>query len=149
MKVPQLLSYLTILSGPVLAANLKNVAACETPSNLLQISGTYCGSGTFVEFTLTGDITESQQCFNKANNQPQGKPKSTSSSFSDQFDVPLPKNGCADFFFETPAITTTTLKCPPGQTAKILGVTYDNVLLDGTNLPTPYTIGDVTGKCPT
>lgn len=150
MKISQLLSYMALLSSAVLAATVKNLAACvEADSNSLQISGDYCGAGTSATFTISATATVKQQCFNKANNQPQGKPKSSSTPVTATFpNVPLNPNGCVHFCFETPRIEA-TLDCGPAQTAQIVGpVTYTDVTLTGSNLPKLVTVpGTVSGTC--
>lgn len=144
MKISQLLSYLALLSSAVLAANIKNLRACVVPGtdplqpNSLQITGTYCGAGTFATFDVSATATVNQQCFNKANNQPQGQPKSLSRPINQTFDnVELDSTGCASLCFETDPIEADLICTPSGsQEARIVGpVTYTGVTLTGSNLP--------------
>lgn len=148
MKVPQILSYLAIFHGAVLAANLKNVVACVTETNALQISGSYCGAGTSVQFTGSAKVTALEQCFNKAGNPVQGVPKKTTTTIDfESLPITLQETGCTPFCFQTPPLQP-SLDCGPAQQARIVGgVTYTDIVLQGTNLPKDYTIHSVSGTC--
>ncbi len=102
--------------------------------NSLVVSWKAAGLGntaTSVDFTLTGTVTVSSQCYTKSGNPVQGVPKQETIDVNAEgtFDV---RNGQTTGSFTITPLSTLT--CTGNQEVRILSVSYD-LFLNGDSLP--------------
>ncbi len=102
--------------------------------NSLVVSWKAAGLGntaTSVDFTLTGTVTVSSQCYTKSGNPVQGVPKQETIDVNatGTFDV---RNGQTTGSFTITPLSTLT--CTGNQEVRILSVSYD-LFLNGDSLP--------------
>jgi len=148
MKISLLLSYLAILSGSALAANVKQPDACIVANtNQLLITGLYCGAGESATFSGSATVVTNEQCFTKSGNPIQGVPKKITSTV----DIPPTTiepvdTGCVQMcIFSEEAVPS--LECTGTQEARIVGLSFADVTITGSNLPKAVTFRSVTRVC--
>ena len=105
-----------------------------TTTNSLTVSWKAAGLGnttTAADFSLTGTISTSSQCFTRSGNPVQGVPKTdtTNVNASGTFDV---RNGSVTGSLSVSPLSTLT--CTGNQQVRILSVSYD-LVLNGDGLP--------------
>ena len=150
MKTFLLISHLALLVGSALAANVKQPAACIDPdTNQLIITGLYCGAGESVTFSGSATAVTDEQCFTQSGNPVQGVPKKKTST------VPIPETtinppdtGCVPICIISEPVLP-SLQCTGTQEARILDVSFTDVVISGSNLPKSITFKSVTGDCST
>jgi len=108
--------------------------------NSLLITWKAAGLGnttTSADFTLSGTVTTSSQCFTKSGNPVEGVPKQDTIEVNatGTFDV---RNGQVTGFFEISPLSTLT--CTGKQEARVLSVSYD-LFLNGDALPEVHLTG--------
>ncbi|QGF24289.1 hypothetical protein [Raineyella fluvialis] len=89
------------------------------------------GNAQYADFTLTGTVTATAQCFTKSGNPVNGVPKSDTTSVNASGTFPV-RNGQVTGSFTVSPLTT--LKCTGNQQVRILSVSYD-LYLNGAGLP--------------
>jgi hypothetical protein len=104
----------------------------DTSNGALSTSFKDAGLGTGVSsiaITLKADATATYQCYNKAGNKPEGKPKSfgpTGVSASGNFAV---RHGQTTGTLEAGPLGPGTFSCPSGQVLFLDGVSYSNTFV--------------------
>jgi hypothetical protein len=106
----------------------------EVQGNSLVVSWKAAGLGNTVDtvdFTLTGTVTTTSQCFTRSGNPVQGVPKTDTINVNatGTFDV---RNGQTTGSFTITPLTT--LECTGNQQARLLNVDF-NLFLNGDDLP--------------
>jgi hypothetical protein len=119
---------------------IKGPTATVTDNNSLVVSWKAAGLGntiTSVDFTLTGTVTVSSQCFTKTGNPVNGVPKSetTDVNASGEFDV---RNGSVTGSLTISPLSTLT--CTGNQHVVILSASFD-LFLNGDDLPEVHLTG--------
>jgi len=136
-----MLATAAVAAPAAFAAEHYNVGPTATvQGNSLTVSWKAVGLGNTVEtadFSLTGTINVSSQCFTRSGNPVQGVPKKETIDVnaSGTFDV---RNGQT-----TGSLTVTplsTLTCTGNQQVRILSVSFD-LFLNGNNLPEVHLTG--------
>jgi hypothetical protein len=112
----------------------------EVKNNSLTVSWKAAGLGnttTSADFSLTGTIEVTAQCFTKTGNPVQGVPKTETNNVneSETFDV---RNGQVTGSFTVSPLST--LRCTGNQVVKITDVSYD-LTLKGDDLPDQHLTG--------
>jgi len=148
MKTSLLLSYLAILSGSALAANVKQPDACIVAgTNQLLITGLYCGAGESVTFAGSATATTNEQCFTQSGNPVQGVPKKLTGTVDIPPTTISPEDtGCVPICILSEEAVP-SLQCTGTQEARILGLSFADVTIAGSNLPKPITFRSVTKVC--
>ncbi|MHA6513622.1 hypothetical protein [Tessaracoccus sp. Z1128] len=89
---------------------------------------------TSADFSLTGTVTVTAQCFTKSGNPVQGVPKTETNNVNTTLTFPVRNGQVTGMFVVAPL---STLKCTGKQVVRILEVSY-NLVLSGDNLPDVY-----------
>lgn len=148
---PATLSWLVALLCAVAALAFASTALADSPhyvkgptvtvgTNSLTVSWKAAGLGnttTSVDFTLTGTVTSSSQCFTKSGNPVNGVPKSETIDVNASGTFPV-RNGQTTGSFTVSPLSTLT--CTGNQHVVILSVSYD-LFLNGNSLPEVHLTG--------
>jgi hypothetical protein len=133
---------LAVWSSPAMAASPHYVRGptATVEGNSLVVSWKAAGLGNTVEsvdFTLTGTVTTSSQCFTRSGNPVQGVPKSETVDVNatGTFDV---RNGQTTGSFTVEPLSTLT--CTGNQQVVILSAAFD-LFLNGDDLPEVHLTG--------
>jgi hypothetical protein len=108
--------------------------------NTLTVSWKAAGLGNTtdtVDFTLTGTVDVTSQCFTRSGNPVNGVPKSETNSVSQSGEFPV-RNGQTTGSFTVSPLSTLT--CTGSQRVRILQVSFD-LFLNGDNLPEVHITG--------
>lgn len=92
---------------------------------------------TSVDFSLTGTVTATAQCFTKSGNPVNGVPKTDTTTVNTTGSFPV-RNGQTTGSLSVSPLTTLT--CTGSQKVHILSVSYD-LYLAGDSLPTVHLVG--------
>lgn len=120
---------LGLVAGPANAANAHVVKGptVTQDGNALVISASIAGLGNVpsADFTLSGTVDVSSQCYNRGGKNPAADNKEETLAVNDTKEFPV-RNGRTNVSFTISPLST--LDCPGGQTVVIESVTYDLVL---------------------
>jgi hypothetical protein len=108
--------------------------------NTLTVSWKAAGLGntvSSVNFTLTGTVTTSSQCFTRSGNPVQGVPKKETTNVNASGTFPV-RNGQTTGSLSVSPLSTLT--CTGSQQVRILSVSFD-LFLNGDNLPETHLTG--------
>jgi hypothetical protein len=108
--------------------------------NALTVSWKAAGLGNTADtadFTLTGTVDVTSQCFTKSGNPVNGVPKSETNSVNQSGEFPVRNGQTTGSFTVTPL---STLTCTGSQRVRILEVSFD-LFLNGDDLPEVHLTG--------
>lgn len=131
-----------VMAGPAAAASPHYIKGptVSVDSNSLTVSWKAAGLGnaiTSVEFTLTGTVTVTEQCYTKSGNPVNGVPKTATLGVAASDDFPV-RNGQVTGTMSVSPLST--LDCTGSQRPRILSVDYD-LYLNGDSLPEVHLVG--------
>ncbi len=108
------------VSGPSASVSSNSLTVTFKAAGLANLGGT-------ADFTLTGTVTATAQCFTKSGNPVNGVPKTDTTNVNASDSFPIRNGQTTGKFVVSPL---TTLKCTGSQVARVLSVSYDLVLFN-------------------
>jgi hypothetical protein len=136
------LTMLAVWASPAMADSPHYVKGptATVQGNSLVVSWKAAGLGntvTSVDFSLTGTVTTTSQCFTKSGNPVQGVPKSETTNVNETGTFPV-RNGQTTGSLTVEPLST--LDCTGNQQVRILSVDFD-LTLTGDDLPPVHLTG--------